>query len=791
MRLQRLKPLPTCEPSRPRPRIRPAALLTTLAMLLTTFFSTQAGAQSGSNDNPNQDPGSARVTCEETVVVFQLLCIAYQVISDNHIDPVDDADLAREAVNRIREAKLAERTEGTPTPCPLPAPEFEEVCREIDRVEDTAMAVEMAMRGMVRALDENSYFLTAAQYDRFLEAIENRGITGLGLAFALTDDGEACFEVSTSCVPVISEVYEGTPAHEAGLAVGDVLEKLGNVFPADLKCSAVPGLDRFPAGTGVAITVRRGTETVSTTITAADLAIPAARGRLVDDEIGLLRLDSFGSSAGQDVREVLERLTNTGASALVFDLRGNPGGYVDSAVGVAGLFLPNLTTVVQLVSREQAESIGARGKELYPDPILLPMVVVTDNRSASASELVTGALHDHGRVTTVGERTYGKNTGQSSYRLHLEGRTVAVIHLTTIRWLTPDSRSADGGFGPDVAMELPSCLPPAEVARRAVSAIRPRVTGVAITSTPQHKAGYAAGESVKLAVSFTSPVVVVASGATPQLELRIGESNRFALYRAGSGTSRLVFEYLVTENDNDEDGITVEPDSLFTGRANIQLPGGLDANLSHAAAAPDPTQLVTGSSRDRPDDHPAFVDIAASPHRTGIEIITTAAIAEGCGNADSRRFCPDDPVTRGQMATYLARLLDLPAADLDHFTDDNGTTHENNINSLAATGITQGCDNHRYCPDQPITRGQTATYLARVLDLPAADLDHFTDDNGTTHENNINSLAATGITQGCDNHRYCPDQPITRGQMATYLARVLDRLAAANPPVVEEGFKGP
>ncbi len=694
--------------------------LSGLAMLLTTVFSTPTLAQTEDGGSINQDHEMELATCEEALIVFRLLCLAYEVITVNHIDPVDDADLAREAAKRIREAELTERQEGRPPPCPLPAPEFEEVCREIDAVEDTATAVEMAMRGMVGALDDNSYLLTAAQYQRFLDSIENRGTSGLGLAFVLAENGEPCFTVSSSCVPVVSEVYEGTPAHEAGLVVGDILEKLGAAFPADLQCDAVPRLDRFPSGSDVAITVRRGGETISTTITAARLAIPSARGRLVDDEIGLLRLDSFSSTADHEVRDVLEGLTGEGISSLVFDLRGNPGGYVDSAVGVAGLFLENLTTVVHLVSREQVESIAARGKELHPDPILLPMVAVTNHNSASASELVTGALRDHGRVTVVGERTYGKNTGQSSYRLQVNDDTVAVIHLTTLRWLTPGGHSAGGGFTPDTAMDLPTCLPPAEVARRAVSVIRPRVADVAITSEPHDQAGYAAGETLRLTVSFTSPVVVETNGATPLLELRIGEDSRFALYRRGSGTSRLTFEYLVTENDYDEDGITIEPDSILTGRADIQLPAGLDAVLSHASAGPDLTQRVMGR-REEPisDTGVSFIDIAGSPHRAGITAVAAAGIAEGCGDAVNRRFCPDDPVTRGQIATLLTKALNLPATDHDHFTDDNGHPHENNINRLAAAHITQGCHphNHRYCPDQPITRGQIATLLTRIPGL--------------------------------------------------------------------------
>ena len=128
------------------------------------------------------------------------------------------------------------------------------------------------------------------------------------------------------------------------------------------------------------------------------------------------------------------------------------------------------------------------------------------------------------------------------------------------------------------------------------------------------------------------------------------------------------------------------------------------------------------------------------------------------------------------MATFLARALNLPPGSQDYFTDDNGSSHETNINALRRARITQGCNSEgtRYCPDQPVTRAQMATFLARALVLPAAEQDYFTDDNGSSYEANINALRRAGITRGCDTALYCPDRPVTRAQMATFLARALN-----------------
>ncbi len=134
-------------------------------------------------------------------------------------------------------------------------------------------------------------------------------------------------------------------------------------------------------------------------------------------------------------------------------------------------------------------------------------------------------------------------------------------------------------------------------------------------------------------------------------------------------------------------------------------------------------------------------------------------------------FCPNSVVTRGQMASFLARALDLPASGRDFFVDDEGSVHEGSINRIAAAGITVGCSATRFCPDGIVTRGQMATFLARAFGLPATGTDHFTDDEGNKHEANINRIAEAGITHGCGGTRFCPNGAVTRGQMAALLHR--------------------
>jgi hypothetical protein len=147
----------------------------------------------------------------------------------------------------------------------------------------------------------------------------------------------------------------------------------------------------------------------------------------------------------------------------------------------------------------------------------------------------------------------------------------------------------------------------------------------------------------------------------------------------------------------------------------------------------------------------------------------TNGITSGC---DLDLYCYGNAVTRAQMALFIDRATELPPTEEDFFDDDDGATGEAAINRLAAAGITGGCDVRRYCPNDRVTRGQMASFLVRTLDLPpAVEPDHFRDDDGSTHESDIDSLFEAGITGGCGSSLYCPNESVTRGQMAAFLYR--------------------
>jgi hypothetical protein len=177
-------------------------------------------------------------------------------------------------------------------------------------------------------------------------------------------------------------------------------------------------------------------------------------------------------------------------------------------------------------------------------------------------------------------------------------------------------------------------------------------------------------------------------------------------------------------------------------------------------------------------DPPGFDDIIGNTFEADIDWAGAVGVTKGCNPPDNTLFCPENDVTRGQMAAFLTRYLGLPQASRDFFTDDEGSTFEDDINRLAEAGITRGCNppaNTRFCPREDVTRAQMAAFLVRAFDLTATGHPGFSDvPASNTFHDDIVKLGAAGITRGCNpptNTRYCPANAVTRGQMAAFLHR--------------------
>lgn len=179
-------------------------------------------------------------------------------------------------------------------------------------------------------------------------------------------------------------------------------------------------------------------------------------------------------------------------------------------------------------------------------------------------------------------------------------------------------------------------------------------------------------------------------------------------------------------------------------------------------------RAATGTLDVDADFTPPFYDDDGSQHEANIAVLADRGTTVGCA---TQRFCPLVPVTRAQMATFMSREMNLGPSPTDYFDDDDDSQHEANINKIARAGVTGGCAANSFCPNDHISRGQMAQFLHNALALPPATLDYFSDDDGSQFEDAINRIAQAGITVGCGGGRFCPTRPVTRAEMATFLVK--------------------
>lgn len=253
---------------------------------------------------------------------------------------------------------------------------------------------------------------------------------------------------------VISEPYEGTPSQLAGVRAGDVILAIDGKDVKGMGTPKVSGMLRGEAGTTFELKVRRGREEKTFLITRQMIQLPQVpySGMLSDGQTGYIFLTGFTEGACREVRDALEEVRRQGAKRLVLDLRGNPGGAVNEAVDIANLFLPKGKKVVYTKGK-----MARTNREYYtatePVDSLMPLVVLVDGGSASASEIVSGALQDFDRAVIMGTRTYGKGLVQMMRELPFHG----TLKLTTSRYYIPSGRciqaydyrhlNADGSAG--------------------------------------------------------------------------------------------------------------------------------------------------------------------------------------------------------------------------------------------------------------------------------------------------------------------------------------------------------
>jgi hypothetical protein len=230
---------------------------------------------------------------------------------------------------------------------------------------------------------------------------------------------------------------------------------------------------------------------------------------------------------------------------------------------------------------------------------------------------------------------------------------------------------------------------------------------------------------------------------------------------------------MLTVYDDQGEVIEVFSQELGAIAAGAEVPYSIGVDIDFDAETAGVTVMADGYRSGQASAYVTswanyFDDLPLETFRRDIVWLAEQRITTGCA---AGRYCPSSNVTRAQMALFLDRALDLPPTTTNFFNDDNGVTGEASINRLAASGITGGCAPGKFCPTSGVKRDQMASFLARALELPAATTNYFTDDNGNTHEGNINRVRLANITGGCGGTKYCPTANVTRGQMAAFLRR--------------------
>ena len=418
-------PLPTTPPE--RPSVRRASPVTWIVSLVLAsvvgsllFAGGYLAAGGASRDG----------TCAAPTEAFAALCEAYDALKKQYVDKLDDTQLAEGAIRGLFEYGVK---------------------------------------------DPFSGYMSPDEYQNALGSLSGE-FTGIGAEMSVKnrdnpDDLAACAQLSETCALVVVAPLADSPAEAAGLRSGDIVLAVDGESVNGSTLQDQVGKVRGEPGTKVSLTLRRGERTFDLAITRAKIVQREVSSRMLAGKIGYVALHGFSQKSPDEFRTSLKALLDDGATSIIFDLRDNPGGYIDAAQKVASEFIESGVIFSQESSGGEKKSWEATGDGLATDASL-PLAVLVNGGSASASEIVAAALKESGRGVIIGQPTYGKNTVQ----VWTELVDHSGVRITISRWFTPNHASvAPDGVQPDITVEVPDATPPDEdpVLDRAITELSP------------------------------------------------------------------------------------------------------------------------------------------------------------------------------------------------------------------------------------------------------------------------------------------------------------------------------
>jgi carboxyl-terminal processing protease len=398
-----------------------------------------------------------------------LLCQAVDLIQRNYVDDIPDAQLVASGVEGLD--TLPDGGTTGDLDCSITDAVVGPLCEAIDAADATPEeGVEAALTSMAFSLDPNSAYLdpVALQLAEDDTAGQVEGIGALVSAedsAAETPEESQCAVLSDTCHLVIVSLFENSPADQAGVEPGDIIVSVDGMDVDGFHIDEVTELVRGPAGTPVVVGFERSGLRLDFEIVRAAIDIPVAEWEMVGD-VGYLRLNLFTVNSDDQIEPALTELLDAGARAIVFDLRNNPGGALQAAIEITSEFLADgLVVVTQSPDSESKYEVTGNGLATDPD---IPLWIVVNEGSASASEVTTGVLHERGRATVLGENTFGKNTVQQRFSLGNGG----AMKLTIARWTTPGGNDfGQVGLTPDIDADFPVDMTPTEVVEQVLSLV--------------------------------------------------------------------------------------------------------------------------------------------------------------------------------------------------------------------------------------------------------------------------------------------------------------------------------
>ena len=306
----------------------------------------------------------------------------------------------------------------------------------IDDVDVSALQ-EGLYKGLVEGLgDEYSKYYSPEEAEEFKSDVTGE-FCGMGAVLTVNDAGEV----------VVLKVYEGSSAQEIGLKRGDIIVAADDKFASSMELSEFTQFTKGEEGTSFTLTYRRGDETMQTKVTRKKVTIPSVSHKMLDGNIGYIEISEFSNNTYSEYMKAVNELKAQGARGMIFDLRFNGGGLVDSAVNILDEILPKCK-IVSLQIKNQPDTVYESDDEKKLD---MPIAVLVSGRTASAAEIFAGAIKDNNYGTLIGYKTFGKGVVQSSSTL----KDGSVVSVTSGKYYTPSGECIHKkGIEPDIQLEF-------------------------------------------------------------------------------------------------------------------------------------------------------------------------------------------------------------------------------------------------------------------------------------------------------------------------------------------------